>query len=77
MTGEGLDTLKEKMFRKLTAGEKEVTFLLPYARGGELELLHESCRVRSLDYTEEGIRVKAVCPPDIYGRLREFAVNAE
>ena len=75
VTGEGLDELKAGMFRKLTAGEKEVTFLLPYARGSELEVLHESCRVRSLDYTETGIRVTAVCPPEVYGRLREFAVN--
>jgi 50S ribosomal subunit-associated GTPase HflX len=65
------------MFRKLTAGEREVTFLLPYARGSELEVLHESCRVRSLDYTDSGIRVTAVCPPEVYGRLREFVVNDE
>ena len=77
VTGEGLDELKERMFRKLTAGEREVTFLLPYARGSELEVLHESCRVRSLDYTDSGIRVTAVCPPEVYGRLREFVVNDE
>ena len=74
-SGEGLDALRERMFRVLTAGEKQVTFLLPYARGGELDRLHDACRVLETDYTEDGIRVTAVCPPEVYGRLREFCVD--
>ena len=62
VTGEGLDELKKRMFQLLTAGEKAVTFLLPYERGGELDA---------------GIRVCAVCTPEVYGRLREYVVNDE
>ena len=76
-TGEGLDELKKRMFQLLTAGEKTVTFLLPYARGGELERLHDSCRIKETEYTDSGIRVRAVCTPEVYGRLREYVLNDE
>ena len=76
-TGEGLEELKQRMFRMLTAGEKTVTFLLPYARGGELDRLHDSCRIKETEYTDAGIRIRAVCTPETYGRLREFVVNDE
>ncbi len=74
-TGAGLDQLKQRIFHLLTAGEKTVTFLLPYDKGGELDRLHDSCRIKETEYTETGIRVTAVCTPEVYGRLREFAVN--
>ena len=77
VTGEGLEELKKRMFQLLTAGEKTVTFLLPYDRGGELDRLHDSCRIKETEYTEAGIRVRAVCTPSVYGRLREFAVDDE
>ena len=76
-TGEGLDELKKRMFQLLTAGEKTVTFLLPYARGGELERLHDSCRIKETEYTDSGIRVRAVCTPEVYGRLREYVLKDE
>ncbi len=76
-TGEGLDILRERMFRLLTAGEKKITFLLPYTRGGELDRLHDSCRVLETDYTESGILVTAVCSPEVYGRLREFVADGQ
>ncbi len=76
-TGAGLDELKKAMLGRLTAGEKTVTFLLPYARGGELDKLHESCRIKETEYTDSGIRVCAVCTAEIYGRLREFVVGDE
>ena len=76
-TGEGLEELKKRMFQLLTAGEKTVTFLLPYARGGELDRLHDSCRIKETEYTDSGIRVRAVCTPEVYGRLREYVLNDE
>ena len=76
-TGEGLDVLRQRMFRLLTAGEKTVTFLLPYSRGGELDRLHDSCRIKETEYSDDGIRVRAVCTPEVYGRLREFVVDDE
>ena len=76
-TGEGLEDLKKRMFRLLTAGEKTVTFLLPYARGGELDRLHDSCRIKETEYTDAGIRIRAVCTPEVYGRLRQYVLNDE
>ena len=76
-TGEGLDELRKQLYALLIKGEKAVTFLLPYSKGGELDTLHNTCRVLDTEYTEDGIKVKAVCTPEVYGRLREFAVNDE
>ena len=76
-TGEGLEELKKQLYAVLTKGEKAVTFLLPYSRGGELEMLHNTCRVQETEYTDTGIKVTVVCTPEVYGRLREFAVGDE
>ena len=76
-TGEGLEELKKQLYAVLTKGEKAVTFLLPYSRGGELEMLHNTCRVQETEYTDTGIKVTVVCTPEVYGRLREFAVSDE
>jgi len=71
-TGEGLDALRARMFSLLTAGEKKLTILLPFDKGALVELVHENCRVLSTEYTESGVRMAAVCPPELYGRLREY-----
>ena len=73
LTGEGLDALREKILLLLRGREKEITFLLPYAKAGELDTLHTSGRVLETEYLEEGIRVRAVCRPETYGRLRAYA----
>ena len=71
-TGAGLEQLKQEIFAILTRGEKEITFLLPYSKGGELDNLHNSSRVTNTEYTEEGILVTAVCSPETFGRLRAY-----
>ena len=77
VTGLGLDALKKKLYETLTKGEKVVTFLLPYAKGGELDALHGGGRVLETEYTDGGIRVRAACTPELYGRLRAYVQQDE
>jgi len=74
ITGEGLDDLKKKIFELLSAGIKTLDLMIPYDKGGLLDVLHKECKVLATEYGETGIAVKAVCPAQVYGKIREFVV---
>ena len=76
-TGEGLEELRTRVLALLRGQEKEITFLLPYSKAGELDALHSGGKVTQTEYTEEGILVRAVCRPETYGRLRAYVRNEE
>ncbi|GIL88353.1 hypothetical protein Vretifemale_16327 [Volvox reticuliferus] len=69
-TGEGLDELLEMLGGVLERSMEEVRALLPYSSGDLLNELHTGGRVKSVDYTSEGVAVVAVAPPSLVGRLR-------
>ncbi len=71
-TGEGLDELKQRIGDVLSRGIKELSLLLPYGRASVLDMLHRESKVLDTEYTDEGIRVKAACTPEIYARIREY-----
>ena len=48
--------------------------LLPYAKGGLLDKLHQDGKVLSTEYVAAGIEVEAVCGPILYGQVKEFQV---
>lgn len=75
LTGEGLDELRKKIFDILSAGVKTLDLLIPYDKGGLLDVLHKECKVLSSEYTDTGVAVKAACPAHIYGRVKEYVVN--
>ena len=58
-TGEGLDRLLSALDRELSKNLRHAVFLLPYAMGGQVEVLHENARVLRVDYTAEGIEIEA------------------
>ena len=73
-TGEGLDGLKKRMFDILSAGIKTVELLLPYDKGALLDTIHRECRVLETEYRDSGVFVRAVCPAELYGKLREYVI---
>ncbi len=75
-TGEGTTELLSALSALLESGKKTVELLLPYAEAGVLEFLHREGSVLSSEYGEDGIRVKAVIRPELWGRVRSFVVNA-
>ncbi|GLC45322.1 hypothetical protein PLESTB_000309600 [Pleodorina starrii] len=73
-TGEGLDALLEMLGAELERSMEEVRALLPYSSGDLLNDLHTAGRVKSLEYTAEGVEVVAAAPPVLVGRLRRAGV---
>ncbi|OII21616.1 GTPase HflX [Frigoribacterium sp. MCBA15_019] len=67
-TGEGIDDLLARIAAVLPEPEIELDLLVPYDRGDVVSHLHDSGRIVSTDYEEEGTRVHArVYPSDVAG----------
>lgn len=75
-TGEGLPQLLQLIEKNLNRGQRHAHFLLPYAMAGYLELLHQQAQVLTCAYTDTGIAVEAVCDTILYGKLRDYVVQA-
>ncbi|MBO4330584.1 MAG: GTPase HflX [Oscillospiraceae bacterium] len=71
-TGEGLGELKERIAAVLSKGIKEIEVLLPYGKASLLDMLHRESRVLDTEYSDEGVRVKVACTPEIYARIKEY-----
>jgi len=68
----GIDDLLACIEKNLGRGLHHVTFLLPYAQGGQVERLHQEAKVLSCEYESDGIRLEAVCDETIFGQLRQY-----
>lgn len=71
-TGQGTEALVKRIDEIIGRGNRRVTVHLPYSNASLLETLHRDAFVEKLEYTEDYISVEAICPPEIYGKLREF-----
>ena len=76
-TGEGTAELLSALSKLLENGKKNVELLLPYTQAGVLEFLHREVSVLSSEYGENGIMVKAVIRPELWGRVRDFVISGE
>lgn len=76
-TGEGAAELLAVLSRLLESGKKTVELLLPYAEAGVLEFLHREGSVLSSEYGENGIAVKAVIRPELWGKVRNFVIDGK
>ncbi len=77
LTGKGTDELIRRINDIVGRGNRRLAFRLPYSKAGILELLHKEAVVEKTEYTQDYILVEAVCPPEIYGKLREFVSEVE
>ncbi len=73
-TGQGLDKLLAAIAQRLDSGNRRVTLHLPYDRAGLLDLIYREGKVESVDYSAT-IDVAAVCPPRLWARVRDYAVE--
>jgi len=71
-TGEGTAELVDKLSRMLDRGKRRVTLLLPYAAAGLLDALNRDAKLLSSEYTEEGVAVEAVVPPELFGKVKAY-----
>ena len=74
-TGQGMELLVARMEELLHADKKEVTFEIPNAQAGQLNVLYQNATVKDVDYGMEKITVCAIVDRKTHGMLRRFDPN--
>ncbi len=69
-TGEGLSSLLEEICRTLSLSERKVELTIPFNKSHLLDLLHREGKVLSLEYTENGAEVVAMCNDKLFGKIK-------
>jgi GTP-binding protein HflX len=75
LTGEGLDTLGERIERAFRATLRSVDLLLPFDQGGRLAELHEIAGDLDRTDTAQGVRVRGRVPVTVAERFARFDVS--
>ncbi|MCR5654610.1 MAG: GTPase HflX [Lachnospiraceae bacterium] len=65
-TGEGIDDLLDKLRSIFDAEHKEIDVILPYTEGSLLNRIHTEADILFEEYKEEGVHIKANCPPALF-----------
>ena len=73
--GINMDGLLQAIEKALAKDRHHVLLRLPYSMGGVVETLHNNAKVKSVEYTGEGIEVDTVLDDILYGRYREYVVK--
>jgi len=73
-TGQGIDTLLQKIEERLSSAKKKVTLRLPYDRAGMVEIVHREGVVTDTRYLEDCIELDAVVDPALHGKVKEYIV---
>ena len=71
-SGEGADALIKKLSQVLDRGKRRVSLRLPYAAAALLDSLNREAAVLKSEYTEDGIEVEAIVPPELFGRVKAY-----
>ncbi len=73
--GFGFDHLLQQIAQKLPTREKRMTLLIPYNKGGLLGRIRESAKVFSEQYTETGVLVDCMVPPELSAPAAECQLD--
>ena len=71
-SGEGAAELLQLLSALLDRGKRQVKLLLPYDRAGLLDRLNREAAVLRTEYTDAGIEVEAIVPPELFGRVKDY-----
>ena len=74
-SGEGIDTLLEKIEQIIHAGKSKVTFVIPNSEQAALNILYKNATVESVDYGYEGVTVVATVDSKVRGMLKKYDIN--
>jgi GTP-binding protein HflX len=75
-TGEGVDALRERLGAIAASRWTKVDVTVPHREGGLLQRVRERGKLRSADYEEAGIHIKADVPADLAAELTASAKAA-
>ena len=71
-SGEGAAELMQLLSARLDRGKRHVTIKLPYSAAALLDSLNRDAAVIKSEYTEDGIEVEAIVPPELFGRVKAY-----
>lgn len=74
-SGEGIDTLLDKIEEIIHAGKSRVTFVIPNSEQGALNILYKNATVESVEYGYDGVTVVATVDSKVRGMLKKYDVN--
>ena len=74
-SGQGIDTLLQKVEDIIHQGKSKVTFVIPNSEQGALNILYKNATVESVDYGYEGVTVVATVDQKVRGMLKKYDVN--
>jgi GTP-binding protein HflX len=72
LTGKGCDDLAELLQKTVNGGKCSVTFRIPNAEQGAMNILYRDATVEEVDYGPEFVTVKAVVDSKVRGMLRKY-----
>ncbi|MBO4623756.1 MAG: GTPase HflX [Bacilli bacterium] len=75
ITGKGINTLINEIEKEVFAGEAEVSILLPYSEAKYVNTLKTTSFVCSMDYLEQGIKIKAKVNQTIARQLDKYIIK--
>ena len=74
-SGQGIDTLLQKVEDIIHQGKSKVTFVIPNSEQGALNILYKNATVESVDYGYEGVTVVATVDAKVRGMLKKYDIN--
>lgn len=77
VTGEGLETLGERIEEEFEKRLRTVELLLPYAEGGRLAELHDVAGDLEREDTPSGVKVRARLPVPVADRFAPYVVSTD
>lgn len=74
-TGEGMDTLVEKIKASVFGSMIDTTLLIPYDKGNIVSYLCDNARIDRMDYKENGTLLVGSFKPEDFGRYKQYEVK--
>ena len=74
-SGQGIDTLLQRVEEIIHQGKSRVTFVIPNSEQGALNILYKNATVESVDYGYDGVTVVATVDAKVRGMLKKYDVN--
>ena len=71
-SGEGTAELLQALSTLLDRGKRRVQLLIPYAEAGLTAALNREAAVLSTEYSDEGVKLEAIVPPELFGRVKAY-----
>ena len=71
----GVDKLLDEVERIVKSFKKAVKVILPYDKGGLLNMVYNSCEIVNQEHRAEGVYIECYADDEMQNRLREFEIE--